>query len=101
MTKEEILKVLNTSCESLMFKLTDEEIAYFFNNFDSVMDDLNAIKNFDLSKYEDYAFVDDYNQVQPMSRLRADEPVMVDNPHQYFKNAVAYEDGMVVVKNEK
>lgn len=100
MTKEEILKILDETSKSLMFNLRPEEQEYLLNNFDAILKDLDAIKNFDLTPYKEYAYVDD-KMTQPMSRLREDEEVVVSHPEEYFKNAVKFEGGMVVVKNEK
>ena len=98
MDKKVVYEIIEQSSKSLMLNLNEQEINDFFNRFDTVLENMEAIKNFDLSNYESFAFLDD---PQTQTRLREDEPIFVENHEEYFKNAVEFDGEMVVVKNEK
>ena len=98
MDKKEVLEIIEQSTKSLMMDLNESEIQDFTNRFDQVLKDMDAIRNFDLSKYESYVFLDD---PQTQVRLREDIPEIVENPEEFFKNAIDFQEDMVVVKNEK
>lgn len=98
MDKKEVLAIIDKSSQSLMMKLNEKELNDLLNDFDQLSNEMQMLKDFDLTPYQDMVYLDD---PVTQNRLREDEIINCENPEEQFVNVISFEDNMVVVKNEK
>lgn len=101
-SREKILDFIKESEENLKFNLNSSEKDFFIDNFSKYIHKMDLVKNFNFKNYEKYLSLSFDEQITiPFSRLRNDIGTQMDNPHKLFENSVKFEDGYVVLKNEK
>lgn len=89
--QENLIKI----AKDLNFDLNEDEINDLLNKSEHVLNNINKIRNFDLSKYENY-------RLKPVfqTRLRDDE-VVINDDKDIFKNCVDFDGEYVVINHEK
>lgn len=98
MDRKEVLAIIDKSSKSLMMNLNEKELNDLLSDFDQLNQEMQMLKDFDLSPYKDMVYLDD---PITQNRLREDEIISEEHPEQQFINVISFEDNMVVVKNEK
>lgn len=98
MDRKEVLAIIDKSSKSLMMNLNEKELNDLLSDFDQLNQEMQMLKDFDLSPYKDMVYLDD---PITQNRLREDEIISEEHPEQQFINVISFEDNMVVLKNEK
>ena len=90
--KEESIRAL---AKELNFDLDEKEVQELLERGEKVVQSINKIRDFDLSKYEHYSLEPTFQ-----TRLRDDETIENDGK-EIFENCIDFDGEFVVIKNEK
>lgn len=98
MTRDELIKLIKKYSAELMYEINDTDLDFYVKSVNSYLSNVDDdIKNFNLSKWEKYNF----EPQNPNSGLWREDEIVNNDSKDSLINAIDFENGYVVVKNEK